>query len=258
MSFFTNPDWFGRSGPFAFNADYIIAIILLIALSFILPFLLRKKDSKTIKKVLLSLWIVALVLDITKYTYLFVENLSNGPIASIGDLDFPFWTCSMFLYLMPIALFVKNEKLSRACTAFICTISFFAGIVNFAVPSDDSLFSFFGMHKIIYHYILMLVPAIMLGTGYFKLKFKDISGIMIVFGICAVPVYIFNAVFNQDYMYTFNGSWLPFDASFISFKPLYTLIAVITYALLALLIIAIDIGIRKLNQKRKNNTVTKK
>ena len=95
----------------------------------------------------------------------------------------------------------------------------------------------------------MLTPAIMLGTGYFKPKFKDIIGIMTTFVIVAFPVYIFNVVFQQDYMYTYNGSWLPFDASFISFKPLYTVVAVAGYALLALLIIAIDTGIRKLAQK---------
>ena len=147
---------------------------------------------------------------------------------------------------MPIALFSKNEKVSRACSAFICTISFFAGLVNFAVPAGESLFSFPGLHKFLYHYILMLTPAVMLGTGYFKLKLKDILGVMIVFIICAVPVYIFNAIFKQDYMYTYNGSWLPFDVSFISIKPLYTILSVVGYAIVTLLFIAIDIGLRRL------------
>jgi len=250
MNFFTNPDWFGRPGPFAYNLEYIIAIVVLIALSFILPIFLRKKETKAVRKVLIVLWIVAVALDLTKYGYNWISNLLKGPVSSIGNLDFPLWTCSMFLYLMPIVLFSKHEKVSRACAAFICTISFFAGIVNFAIPAEESLFSFYGMHKIIYHYILMLVPAIMLGTGYFKPKFKDIASIMIVFIIFGIPVYIFNALFQQDYMFTYDGSWLPFDASFISSKPLYTFLALIAYALLALLVIAIDVGLRKLCQKK--------
>lgn len=97
----------------------------------------------------------------------------------------------------------------------------------------------------------MLTPAVMLGTGYFKLKLKDIAGVMVVFAICAAPVYIFNAIFKQDYMYTYNGSWLPFDVSAVSsIKPLYTLLCVAGYALLTLLFIGIDIGLRKLARKK--------
>ena len=252
MNFFTNPDWFGRPGPFAYNTEYIIAIVLLISLAFVLPCLLRKKQASTIKKVLIALWIVAVVLDVTKYTYSFVSNLSSAS-PRIENMDFPLWTCSMFLYLMPIALFCKNEKVSRACLAFVCSISFFAGIVNFAIPAEESLFSFFGLHKIIYHYILMLTPAIMLGTGYFKFQLKDILGIMIVFAIFGVPVYVFNVIFKQDYMFTYDGSWLPIDVSFIPSKALYTLIAIVAYAAVAMMVIGIDIGLRKLFKKKTVN-----
>lgn len=252
MNFFTNPDWFGRPGPFAYNIEYIIAIVLLISLAFVLPILLRKKQTSTIKKVLLALWIVAVVLDVTKYAYSFVSNLSSGS-PSIANMDLPLWTCSMFLYLMPIALFCKNEKVSRACLAFICSISFFAGIVNFAIPAEESLFSFYGLHKIIYHYMLMLTPAIMLGTGYFKMQLKDIFGIMIILVIFGVPVYVFNAIFKQDYMFTYDGSWLPIDVSFIPSKALYTLIVIVVYAAVAMMVIGIDIGLRKLFKKKTVN-----
>ena len=250
MNFFTNPDWFNRPGPFAYNTEYIIFIVLSIIFAFICPIMLKKKDNKTIKTVLIVLWGVAVALDVVKYGYSLIVNLKNG-VTGLGNYDNPLWTCSMFLYLMPVALFSKNEKVKRACTAFICTISFFAGMVNFAVPCDDSLFSFYGMHKTVYHYILMLTPAIMLGTGFIKLQVKDLLGIMAVLVIFGIPVYIFNAIFKQDYMFTYDGSWLPIDASFISFKPLYTLLCLIVYALVALLFIGIDIGVRKLSNKKK-------
>ena len=202
MNFFTNPDWFGRPGPFAYNLEYIIFIALSLIMAVVIPILLRKKSTKTIKMILIVLWAVAVFLDILKYGYSWISNIVNGTF-TVNNLDFPLWTCSMFLYLMPIVFFCKNEKVSRACAAFICTISFFAGMVNFAIPCEESLFSFYGLHKTLFHYILMLTPAIMLGTGYFKLKLKDIFGIMIVFAIFGVPVYIFNAIFKMDYMFTY-------------------------------------------------------
>ncbi len=249
MNFFENPDWFGRTGPFAYNLEYIIFIVLAIAFAIVFPILLRKKDKKVIKRILIILWVVAVFLDLLKYGYSLINNIVDDTL-SLATLDVPLWTCSMFLYLMPIALFCKNEKVKRACAAFICTISFFAGLVNFAIPCDESLFSFLGLHKTVFHYILMLTPAVMLGTGYIKLKLKDLLPVMIVLIVFAIPVYVFNAITKQDYMFTYDGSWLPIDVSFISIKPLYTLLVLIVYALLALMVIGIDIGVRKLCAKK--------
>lgn len=251
MAFFDSSDWFGRPGPFAYNTEYIIVIILSIILAVVLPILLRKTDHKKIKTILIVLWSTAVLLDLLKYGYGFIYNMTNG-IKGIQNYDIPLWTCSMFLYILPIALFSKNEKISRVCAAFVCTISFFAGMINFAVPCDESFFSFYGMHKTIYHYILMLTPAIMLGTGYIKLKFKDVIGIMAVLIIFGIPVYIFNFIFKQDYMFTYDGSWLPIDVSSISSnKPLYTLLCLVIYAFIAVLVVGIDNGVRKLSKKKR-------
>ncbi len=250
MNFFTNPDWFGRSGPFAYNVEFIVCTVLLVALTFIIPILLRKKEQKTIKTILIVLWGVAVFLDLTKYGYSFINNVVNGTL-TLATLDVPLWTCSMFLYLMPVALFCKKEVVSRACMAFICSISFFAGIINFAMPCEESLFSFMGLHKSLYHYTLMLTPAIALGCGYFKLKLKDMGSIMATLVAFGIPVYIFNAITKQDYMFTYDGSWLPIDMStVIPFKPLYTLLSLVLYALVALMMIGIDIGVRKLAKKK--------
>ena len=254
MNFFTNPDWFGRPGPFAYNAEFIICALLLVALTFIIPILLRKKENAPIKTILIVLWGVAVFLDLLKYGYSLISNIVNHTL-SLATLDVPLWTCSMFLYIMPIALFSKREKLSRACMAFICSISFFAGFINFAMPCEESLFSFLGLHKTIYHYILMLTPAIALGCGYFKLKLKDLSGIMATLVIFGIPVYIFNAITKQDYMFTYDGSWLPVDMStVITVKPLYTLLSLVLYALVALMMIGIDVGVRKLASKKAKTT----
>ena len=91
----------------------------------------------------------------------------------------------------------------------------------------------------------------MLGTGYIKLKLKDLIPVMLVLIVFGIPVYVFNAIAQQDYMFTYDGSWLPIDVSFISCKPLYTALVLIVYAVLALLVIGIDIGVRKLYKKKK-------
>ena len=250
MEFFLSPDWLNRPGPFAYNTEYIIFIVLSIIFAFVFPILLRKSIQKTIKTTLIVLWSIAVILDVLKYGFGCIYNITNG-LKGVENYDLPLWTCSIFLYIMPFVLFSKNKKISRACAAFICTISFFAGMVNFAVPCDESLFSFYGMHKTLYHYVLMLTPAIMLGTGYIKLNVKDIFSIMAVLVIFGIPVYVFNTIYMQDYMFTYDGSWLPIDVSAISsIKPLYTLLCLVVYFCIALLFIGIDMGVRALFKKK--------
>ena len=95
----------------------------------------------------------------------------------------------------------------------------------------------------------------MLGTGFIKLQVKDLLGIMAVLVIFGIPVYIFNAIFKQDYMFTYDGSWLPVDMStVITVKPLYTLLSLVLYALVALMMIGIDVGVRKLASKKEKTT----
>ena len=44
--FFESNDWFGRPGPFAYNTEYIIFIVLSLVFAVVLPILLRKKRIK--------------------------------------------------------------------------------------------------------------------------------------------------------------------------------------------------------------------
>ena len=100
MEFFLSPDWFNRPGPFAYNTEYIIFIVLSIIFAFVFPILLRKSKQKTIKTTLIVLWSIAVILDVLKYGFGCIYNITNG-IKGIENYDIPLWTCSMFLYLMP-------------------------------------------------------------------------------------------------------------------------------------------------------------
>ena len=152
LDFFAIVDWFGRQDPYNFNIEKIILTIIFAIACCVVPILLKNKPNAT-KKVILSLWISAVVLDVIKYVFYNASCIVNG--LPFESLEFPLWTCSIYLFALPISMFHKNEKLKNACNGFICSISMIGGFINFLFPSE-SLFSFMGLHTFLYHFILLI------------------------------------------------------------------------------------------------------
>lgn len=239
LDFFAVDDWFGRPEPYGFNAERIILATICVFLCIFVPIKLKGKPNAT-KKVLIFLWIFALVLDIVKYifynAYCIVHQLP------INKFELPLWACTIFLFVMPISLFGKNQLIKRACNAFLCSILFIGGIINFLFPTD-SLFSFMGLHTFIYHFLLTIAPLIMLVTGYYKPKFKDCIGAIIIFVIYAIPVFVIDNIFMLDYMFIYNGSWFGPMSEFAQIIPhrlLWTVICILGHALVSVLIILLE------------------
>ena len=263
MEFFRKEDWFNREGPYFYNAEHIIFIILALATCVAVPLLLRKKSPKTIKIVLICLWATALALDLIKYVQWWIgDAIGYGPF-SVGT-ELPLYTCSIFLYAVPVALFVRNDLIKRSLCAFLCTISLFGGLINFFLSFtliNNSLFSFYGLHTCLYHMMLLLVPMIMLITGYYRPQWRDFVNAFVVFAIVAAPVFIFNCIFTTDYMYLYDGSDLAPFAVIADAMPhhlLWTVVVTLGYALVCIMVLACEIGITKLVALIKNRREQRK
>lgn len=248
LSFFSNQDWFGRSGPFGYNTEKIIFIIITMLLCVFIPMRLKGKGNGA-KKTLIAFWIFALTLDIVKYIFYNAYCYIND--FSLSRYELPFWTCTIFLTILPLSLFSNNEKIKASCNAFICSISFVGGIVNYLFP-QESIFSFMGLHTFLYHFILTIVPLIMLISGYYKPKFKHCLGAVTIFIVYAIPVFIIDNMFEFDYMFIYNGTWLgPLSklAALIPYNILWTLICLIGHIIVAALIVFMEELIINRNQK---------
>ena len=263
MEFFKKADWFNREGPYFYNVEHIIFIILALATCVIVPLLLRKKSPKTIKIVLICLWATALALDLLKYMQGWIRDAMGDGTFGIGS-ELPFYTCSIFLFTLPFALFSRNDLIKRSVCAFLCTISLFGGLINFFLSFtlvNYSLFSFYGLHTCIYHLMLLLVPMIMLITGYYRPQWRDFVNAFIVFAIFALPVFIFDCIFGVDYMYLYDGSDLTPFAVIADAMPhhlLWTVVVTLGYALVCITVLASEIGITKLVALIKNKMDARK
>ena len=239
LNFFTVEDWFNRPGPYGFNLERILFVLLCALLSVFVLIQVKNKGMDA-KKTLIFFWLFAVGIDLIKFVFYNAYVIVND--LGFDQTELPLWTCSIYLFAMPLSLFSKNEKVKDACNGFICSISMLGGFINFLF-SRESLFSFLGLHTFVYHFILLITPIVMLVSGYYKPKFKDYVGAVLIFVIYAIPVFVFDNIFQQDYMFIYDGSWFGPAADFAALMPhklIWTFVCILGHALVATLMIYIE------------------
>ena len=250
LDFFAVPDWFNRPEPYGFNLERIIFVLVCVSACVLVPIIL-KKNKKLAKRVILYLWLSAVTLDLIKYIFYNAYCITNS--LPFEWFDLPLWTCSIYLFAVPISLFTKNQKVKDSCDAFICSTSLIGGFINFMFPTE-SLFSFMGLHTFLYHFILFITPIIMLSTGYYEPKIKHFKGAVLIFVLYAIPVFVYDSIFKQDYMFIYNGAWFGPMADFAALMPhrlVWTVVCVVGHALVTTLLVVIETKLVELSNKRK-------
>ena len=262
MDFFTKPDWFNRPGPtYAFKIDHILFVVISLLIGVGLCFLLRKREKKTIKIVLISLWAFAVAVEVFYYgaTYIMcIANPEKYPFSLEGML--PFHSCLMFLYVFPFAIFSKNRIVKTAASNFLVVINMIIGFITLFVgcpPVGSSTFSFPGLQSLILHVIIVIVPLIMVATKYYDIQIKDLKYGLALFGILSVIMWTFDAITGCDYFYFYDGHTFPV-MKLISENVhhlVWTLIVVFCYVFTGATIHFLIIGIKYLinKKKEKNN-----
>ncbi len=140
--------------PQAYGLFHIILIVVGLTFCISLAWLCRKFDDKKNKILLLSFAGVLIASEVLKQLYLFY--VIEGGAISWGE--FPFQMCSMPMYLCPIAVFYKNERVKRACYSFMMCFNLLGGFAGVFEPSGvfhDRVF--LTTHAIIWHYSLVFL-----------------------------------------------------------------------------------------------------
>lgn len=229
-NFFTHKDFLPAAdtipGTLFTPLHFITAAILAVAVG-LLVYFLRKQKEKTLNRLFTVLWAVSLVLEICKITW---ETVCGKVIAFEWTGNIPLYPCSLFLYIMPFAIWGKGRIRQAAC-GYVCTVGMIGGLINFVYPlnvlQNYSCISFAGFHTLFYHAMLVFVAFLMLVTGYHS--YKNVVGILdlitplIPILIFSVPCHIVNMIIGADYMFfrcTFGflypiGSKLPYAVAAI-------------------------------------------
>ncbi len=214
MDFFLSHDWLNREGPsYAFKLDHILFVVIGLLIGVFLCFFLRKKDKKVIKITLISIWALAVAVEIFYYAVTYAYCIKD-PVTYPFNIEkmLPFHSCLMFLYIFPVAIFAKNRVIKTAACNFLVVINMIIGFITLFVgcpPVGYSALSFSGFQSLLEHIIIVIVPLIMVATNYYDLQKKDLLHGLALFGILSVIMWTFDAITGCDYFYFYDGHTFP-------------------------------------------------
>ena len=256
MNFFESHDWLNREGPtYAFKLDHILFVAIGLLIGVALCFLLRKKENKTIKIVLIAIWAFAVAIELFYYGYLYISCINGSKTFDIEKM-LPFHSCLMFLYVFPVAMFCKNQIIKTAACNFLVVINMIIGFITLFVgcpPVGDSALSFPGFQSLVLHLIIVIVPLLMVVTGIYDIQLKDIRLGLLAFATLGLTMWIFDAITGCDYFYFYDGHTFPVLKVISENVPaiVWTLIVVFCYTFTGCAIHFLIIGIKYLISKRK-------
>ena len=257
MDFYYAPDWFGRPGPYAFTLEHFLFIAIATFLGVLAALLMRRCTRNAVEFTLVCLWAFLVVIEIWKWVVVFTRVPNDPDYPFNIETMLPLHSCSMFLYVFPFAIFSRNQSVKRAANSFLVSVNMIMGFITMFVGFSGkhaSVFSFFGLHTLLFHAIIFIVPLIMLVTGYYKPEKKDILyGGALFLGLATI-ILIFDLITGCDYMYIHDGH------TFGVFKFIYenvpwfvwTIISVSAYLITGAATHFLILGIRTLLE-RKNH-----
>lgn len=210
--FFTNKAYIDVDLPGKLFSPLHIVIMVLLAVAVPLAaFFLRKLSGRSMKILFIVLWAVVSAFEVVKITW---ESCTNPNGFEAGGI-LPLYLCSLFMYVMPFAIWCKpNSWLRKSACGFLCTLNLVGGFINFVYPvnvlSNYSAISFAGLHTLFYHAAMVFVGLLMLFSKYYRYEIKDAWLAFIPVAVFSIPANIVNFTINADYMF-FHGNFFPFS-----------------------------------------------
>lgn len=131
------------------------------------------------------------------------------------ETTLPLYLCSLFWILMPFVAFSpKGKRLNRVAMSCVCTVCLLGGILGTVFNVYINMYSFLSfvvIRSLIYHFFMMLIPAILWCTGYYKPQIEDAFLAFTPVLVLLIPCLIVDRQFGWDYCYLNGGIGTPLE-----------------------------------------------
>lgn len=184
----------------------ILILITFISVPLAADFIINQGD-KLVDQCLKILAIVLLFFDPVYWGW---EWMNFGKLNI--ETTLPFYLCSLFWILMPIAVYGKPGFVKRAALSNIATVGLFCGILGFVFNTHLNIYpigSFVPVRSLLYHYFMIFVPVLLWKSGYYKPESGDEILAFIPVCLILIPGGIMNYLYGFDYGYTGGGIGTP-------------------------------------------------
>lgn len=257
--------------PQPYGWFHLLFFALSIAAGIALCLIFKNPDSRTVRRILLTVSVLVVVLEVYKQI---VYTFSYDGAVVTGDFQwyaFPFQFCSMPMYVGFLAGCLKKGRVHNALCAFLVTYSMFAGLSVMCYPVQVFIPTIgINVQTMICHGSMITLGIFLVFSGYVKMSLrKTLLPAMTVFGICVCTAVIMNEVVYYSGIAggeTFNMFFV--SRHFPPSLPVYSLVQevvpypwclflyVIGFSVAAFLILGIMAGIRalilRISSKKKN------
>lgn len=177
--------------PPAYGTFHIILIVVGMTLCISLAWLCRKFDDKKNKILLLAFAGVLIVSEVFKQLFLFYVVEDHA----ICWGEFPFQMCSMPMYLCPVAVFSKNERVKRTVYGFMMCFNLLGGFAGVFEPSGVFLNQIpLTVHAIAWHYSLVFLGFYIIFSHRAGSTLKDFFDVVKLFVMLAFIAFVINTL----------------------------------------------------------------
>ena len=245
----------GYHGQDYFSPTHIIFMIIATISIVVLCILGRKMKHEKLDLYLKIISIVIPVLEVVKIVWESYWDIKFGYGFNKTGL-LPLYTCSMFIYTLPIAAWCKG-KVKEYAVCWLGTIGIFGGLTNFYLTQilhTYPFFTFASFMSLQFHFLMVITGLLFVVSGYKKFNWIDgLKGFipLALFSLIVIPV---DYILKADYMLYYCGNGAPVlpdlanSLANMGLRFVFTLIVFFGYLGIAYIFVSIYKGIGKLVQ----------
>ena len=220
QNFFTHKDFLPSADRLAgtlFTPLHFVFAAAVLCLILWLGSYLSKKNEKTIRTVFAVIWVLALVLEITKIVW---ETYAGKAVSFEATGVLPLYPCSIFLYAMPLVIWGRDRLRYMGC-GYVCSLGLLGATINFVYPanilSNYSCISFAGFHTFFFHGAMLLVAIVLLRSGYHSYKHAKTPADLL---LPAVPALAVSVIANTVNFSRIDSDYMFFKLESFFFAPI--------------------------------------
>lgn len=238
-----------ESGEFMFGTTHILSIIFVIVSVVLFTYLLRNKEEKYIIGKMKIIAIISLVIYFAR-RFLYYD----GSVSLIEAL-WPFYLCNINTIFLSLTIIfdIKNGR------DFFLVTGLIGGVFTFLMPEGifvDRYLTFSILDSIMSHYVIIVIPLVLLLTGCHTLHLKNIYQVFV-----GLLIVVFNSevlqrvLFDKSFDYLFFRSTMPFT---IPGVPQFLIISSLAIILVLLVYYLDHLYFERYEEKRKKEELAYK
>jgi len=139
---------------------HVMCIVMVVVLSLLIIIRRKRISEAMVGRSLFVFWFLVAIFEFIKQI-----NFSYSPTSDMWSYQwyaFPFQFCSSILYVLPVALIVKNERVKDFIYSFLASFNLFAGVAVMIYPSTVFIEDVCINIQTMVHHGLMVVTAVLL------------------------------------------------------------------------------------------------